>query len=98
MSETMDMLKEIVILNGDEIGMGEPPCVLWKADHDNCVGCPYELGCGKQVHLGLAMMSRLAHTPTSFDDFQKMENRIQELQDRVLKAKTLKELKAIPHI
>jgi len=97
MSETMERFKSIVIDNGDEVAIKEPPCILWKADHKNCKGCQYELGCGKYVALLLVVMMPQVYTPTCFEDFQKMETRIEELQDRILKAKTPDELKTIPH-
>ena len=91
-----DMMKEIVILNGDSVEMGEPTCVLWKADHPNCRGCPSGLGCRKVVMLGLVLLSSSAYTPTSYDDFVKMTDRISGLHKRIIEAKTEEELEEIP--
>lgn len=54
--ETQDYIKELVVRQGDDIGMNEPVCVIWKSDHKNCFGCPSELGCSKMVSLHLIEM------------------------------------------
>lgn len=89
-------IQELVRNNGDEVAIKEPPCVLWKAEHGNCVGCKYELGCGKVVRLMLIMMIPMMYKPTSFADHQTMENRIQELIALTLKTTTPDELRAVP--
>ena len=94
MNELSDLYKELVIENGDEVAMGEPPCVIWKFDHDNCAGCKYELGCGKLVALRLIAMQTIIYSPKEYEDFQKMHYNIQHLQEVALKAKTIKELQA----
>lgn len=81
---------------GDEVAINEPPCILWKADHENCKGCPYELGCGKVVHLMIVSMLPMMHKPQGYDDFAKMNNRIQELMGKVIEAKSVEELGAVP--
>ena len=96
MSELMDMYRELVVKNGNEVAMSEPPCVIWKADHPDCTGCPYELGCGKMLALGLVSMQSLFYKPNSYDDFQKMHHSIFKLQEMVLKAMTVAELRSIP--
>ncbi len=97
MSDTTDNMIELVRSLGDAVAIHEPPCVLWKADHENCVGCEYELGCGKVVHLMLVMMMPMQYTPSGFDDYQKMQERIDDLMARAMEAKTIDELKAVPH-
>lgn len=100
MADGSDMTKAIqdmVRSNGDEVALSEPPCILWKAEHENCVGCQYELGCNKVVRIMLVMLIPLAYTPTSFADHQAMTNRIVELTDLTMKAKTVKELELVPH-
>ena len=96
MSGITDEMTKLVISKGDAVAIHEPPCVLWKVDHDNCEGCQYELGCSKVVRLLLVITTPLIYTPKDYDDFVKMEERIQELMDKVLKAKTPAELKALP--
>lgn len=89
-------MRKLVRSQGDEVAIHEPPCVLWKADHESCKGCQYELGCGKAVRLMGIMLLPMMYTPTSFADHQAMSNRIQELMDMTLKATTPDELKAVP--
>lgn len=89
-------LEKLVRSGGDEVAIKEPPCVLWKAEHENCKGCQYELGCGKVVHLMLVSMIPMMYEPRDYEDFAKMENRVQELMDMTLKAKTPDELQAVP--
>ena len=81
---------------GDSVGMDEPVCVLWKADHKNCAGCPSELGCGKMVRLHQVLLIPMMYQPKDFADFQKMQTRIDELTDKILKAKSVEELEVIP--
>lgn len=90
-------MQELVISQGDEVAIHEPPCVLWKSEHENCVGCHYELGCGKVVHLMLVMMTPMMYQPKDYDDFVKMDNRIQELMAKTLEAKTPDELHKVPN-
>ena len=40
----------------------------------------------------------VSYQPTSFEDHQKMHQRITELQEKILKAKTKEELEAIPDV
>lgn len=89
-------MADLVRSQGDEVAISEPPCVLWKAEHENCKGCSYELGCSKVVHLMLVMMTPMMYKPRDYDDFAKMEERIQELVDKTLKAKSPEELHALP--
>ncbi len=99
LGETMsEDMQKLVRANGDEVAINEPPCVLWKSDHDNCEGCQYELGCGKTVRMLLLMMMPMTYTPKNFADHQAMNNRIQELSDMILKAKTFEELLTVPHM
>lgn len=92
-----EMAQEKVRANGDEVAIHTEKCVLWGLEHPDCVGCSSILGCCKAVNLILRMMIPLMYQPKSFDDFVRMEKRIQELNDRILNAKTLDELKAVPH-
>lgn len=78
-----EMVREMVRANGDEVATGTEKCVSWRSKHSNCVGCSSELGCRKVVRLIL-------------DDSVRTGERPQEILDRILKAKTVDELKAIP--
>ena len=91
-----DSMQELVSARGDKVSIHTQECILWKLEHSNCFGCPSELGCGKVVHLMLLMMLPMMYKPSNFEDFQKMQQRITELQDRVLQAQTADELKEIP--
>ena len=93
MSDTMDLLKELLSKTGDEVMMGEPDCVVWKADHDNCKGCPHGLACSKLVRLGLSLMTSSVYKPVDFTDFQKMTGRVDELQSLIIGARLWKSWK-----
>ena len=93
----MDIIKdiqELVELNGDKIGIHSADCVLWKIDHENCKGCQYELGCAKSVKMLLLVMN--PYEPRGYTDYAKIQERIAELTDRTMAAKTIKELQSIP--
>jgi len=89
-------MEELVRENGDAVAIDEPPCLLWRANHKNCQGCEYELGCGKSVRLMGIMMIPMFYKPISFADYQAMINRIQELTDMTLKTRTPDELQLVP--
>lgn len=89
-SEISEEVKEMVRKCGDEVALHEPPCVLWKADHENCVGCQYELGCGKVAHILLIIID--PYEPKDYDDHLKKQRHIFDLTDRTLEAKTPDEL------
>lgn len=97
MSKIRKEMQELVEAHGDRVAIGEPPCVLWKAEHENCSDCLYELGCGKVARLMLVMLIPITYSPTSFADHQTMTNRIQELMAMTMEAKTPDELQLIPH-
>ena len=98
MSEIQQGFRELVEKCGDDIAINEPTCIIWKADHSNCLGCPSELGCGKLVHLMLVHLIPMTYTPKNFEDHQKMHTRILELQRMVLASSTTDELRAVPTI
>ena len=79
-------MQKLVEMGGDKVAIHEPACALWKADHENCRGCPYELGGGKVICIMGMMVSLPNGDP----------NRIHELMDRTLNSKTMEELQAIP--
>ena len=86
MSEMLDSIGELVELGGDKIKMHKPECDEWHLTHENCLKCPFELGCSKQVSIGLTVMASNEYN----------SDKIQEIIDKMLSAKTVKELKAIP--
>lgn len=42
--------------HGDKVMRNEPSCVLYLAEHKNCVGCPTEIGCCKVAMIGKQSM------------------------------------------
>ena len=80
-TELENAIKEFIEMRGDKIGMKTPECRAYKKTHENCGGCPYELGCSKRVHIMLTTFN-----PTTQD----------ELIDSIISAETVAEVKAIP--
>ena len=92
MQDYVQMIEKL----GDKVAIDTKDCILWGSEHPNCFGCPSELGCAKLVSIKLVAIMPLMYQPASFEDFQKMSHRIEELTQRILNAKTPKELKEIP--
>jgi hypothetical protein len=90
-------MEDLVTKNGDEVGIHSSYCVEWKLNHESCKGCKYQLGCGKAVHLMGVMLLPMMYEPKNFEDYSKMQNRIQELIEMTLNAKTVEELKGVPN-
>jgi hypothetical protein len=73
-------------------------CKAWKAQHGNCFGCESEVGCAKAVaYMGIAMLP-IIYTPKTFEDFQKVHRRIEELHDLIDEANTPDEVRAVPWV
>ena len=89
---------ELVRHHGDKVSISTQECVTWKLEHPNCFGCPSELGCAKTVKLMLAMMLPLVYEPKDFEDFQKVQQRVMELQEKILYAKDKEELDRVPTV
>lgn len=98
MSTEKDVIKDLVELSGTPVGMNEPMCIIWKFDHENCKGCPSELGCCKCVKLKYVLFMPLLYHPQNFEDFQKMHTRMQELHQMILDAKSVEEVEEIPMV
>ena len=94
-SDIFKGFQELVEQQGDEVGLDSPTCVIWKADHDNCKGCPAELGCAKAVAMMGISLTPLMYTPKDYDDYNRMHRDIGDKLDRVLKAKTSEEIHSI---
>ena len=92
----MEEMQNLVERGGDAIGLHTGDCILWKFSHPNCIGCKYELSCDKLVRIMRIIMIPLVYEPKGYKDFTKMNNRIQELLQKTLKAKSLEELHKIP--
>ena len=87
-NEIMEEVRKFVVDNGDDVGMGEPVCLIHKADHNNCEGCPSELGCSKYSALLLNHLDTIMYKPNSFDDYKAMNERVASTMARILKSKT----------
>ena len=95
--EISEGFEDLVRGSGDEVSIHTKVCVEWKLTHENCVDCQSELGCGKTVGMLLASMTPMMYTPTSYEDYEKMSNSIQDKIEKISKAKTVDELKVITH-
>lgn len=96
--KTSDVVKEMVSAVGDKVDMGTAKCDSWRMDHPNCHGCPSELGCCKTARLMGIILTPLVYHPKDYQDFQKMNDRIGDLIEKVIKAKTMKELEKLEKI
>lgn len=95
-SEKMsDRIAVMVRENGDEVAYDEPPCILWKAEHENCRGCPYKLGCDKLLSLMMLLVIPTTYKPNSFADHLSMLKYMDEQKGKILAAKTLDELRLL---
>lgn len=89
-------MAKLVRERGDKVSIHTEECVIWGLEHPNCVGCSSELGCGKVVKMLLVMMLPMIYESKNFEDFQKMQQRIEKLQEKILHARSIKELKGVP--
>ena len=95
MNDEIEMLQEMVEQHGDSVASRTKVCVLWKMEHPNCFGCSSELGCCKVLKLVHVMTIYSMYEPKSFDDFEKMHQRITKLNKLILNTRTIEELNAI---
>ena len=92
MSEISEMYQELVRDFGDEVSIQTVVCVMWKNEHENCVGCQSELGCAKAAGMMGASMEAMLYEPKSYTDYELMQKSIQSKLDGILKAKTVEEV------
>ncbi len=93
---TTEAIKTMVEdIGSNNVAINEPPCMLWKAEHKNCKGCEYEVGCAKVVSILLATMQGAIYTPKDFNDFRAMQVTITKTIESILKSKTSEEVHAI---
>jgi len=97
-NEGIDGVQELVQKRGHPVHMHNDFCKAWKTEHENCAGCESELGCRMVVHVMAVMMIPMRHQAANFEDFQRMQNRIQELMQMCLDAKTADELREVPTV
>ncbi len=87
-----DLIKNMVMSNGDDIGMQEPICLLWKSEHKNCFGCPSELGCSKMTSIMLVEIQPMVDMELGRNtDYDLIALAI----DIIMEAKTVKEIRKI---
>lgn len=77
-----NVVRDLIEMGGDKVGLHTDACVTFQKTHKNCKGCQYELGCSKQVKIMLTTLN-----PDTQED----------LIDRILAAKTVKDVLAIPN-
>ena len=95
MSEISEQFQELVRGHGDEVDIHTGVCVTWKLEHENCAGCPSQLGCAKAVAMLGVAMAPMMYEPKDYDDYEKMHQSIQEKLDRLLTAKSIQEVHAV---
>jgi len=95
MSEIGEKFQELIRENGDKVDIHTAVCVEWLLEHNNCSGCPSELGCSKAVCMvGLSMIP-MFYKPKDYDDYLKMQKDVEKRMYKILKAKTKKEVQSI---
>jgi len=94
--DASDMVKELVKLKtGEESQYDEPTCLLWKADHETCEGCPSSLPCARVVAIMLTVLNASLYEPKNFEDSLKTQDVVHKITDRILAAKTVDEIHSI---
>jgi len=88
-------MQELVRKNGDEVNIHTTECVLWKTEHENCFGCPSEIGCSKAVCLLGIAMRPMMYNPTDYEDYERMSNKVVKDMDFILKANTRDEIRSV---
>lgn len=88
----------LLAANDQQLMMEEPMCVLWRADHKDCIGCPSNLSCAKLIKLIGVLMAVSLYESKSFVDYQVQSKRMEELVKMCVDAKTFDELHKIPMI
>jgi len=67
-------------------------CKEWKINHKGCRGCPFEIDCKKVLLITKLLELKEIYLPKNFLDFLSIEGAIDQLQEKILKAKTKKAL------
>lgn len=94
--ENAEMVKELVKLRtGQEPQINEPTCVIWQAEHKDCIGCSSNLSCGMMSSVMMVVLKSMLYEPKDFDDFLKTQDYVSKMTNKILNAKTVEELKAI---
>jgi hypothetical protein len=93
-----EKLKKLIKYHSDgkEILLGTKECSSWKENYPSCDGCSSHLVCDKFIKLKTIILAFRGYNPKSFEEFQKMTQRFGELLQKVLRAKTIEEVNAIP--
>jgi len=88
--------EKIVKEHGDQPLIGKPESEKWLTEHGSCKGCPSEVACGKVKLISIILHTPQIYEPNSFQDFLEMQKWMKETINKILGAKTLKELENIP--
>jgi len=78
---------------GTPFMMHTADCEMWKLEHENCTGCPNELGCVKNVAIKYQSLIPSFYEPKNYDDFLLMQKRMFEKTSKIFDAKTIDEIK-----
>jgi len=95
MNDIIEDFQKLVRSQGEQVLIHTQTCIEWKLEHENCAGCPSELGCAKAVAMVGVSMSSMFYEPKSFEDYERMNASIQAKLDKLLKAKTAEEIQSI---
>ncbi len=79
---------------GDKISLGSEECERWKREHNNCPGCPSELGCSKMGNMWLASIVAPLFAEEPGESEQERDY-LNYFKARILRAKTKEELDGI---
>lgn len=89
------MYKELIEAAGGVVGKDSDECALYKAEHSNCKGCKYELGCCKLASMGLLATLTTLYEPKSFDDYLQTSGRCSKIMKDIIEAQTTDEVKKL---
>ena len=94
-AQAFNKLKDIVEDNeeghGSRVERDEPTCVIHRADHKDCIGCPSHLGCAKTTALIILMLMSQQYKPKNFEDMLDRNKKLWEMKERVLTATSAKQ-------
>jgi hypothetical protein len=91
----MDVIKADLEKTNSPAGIGEPHCLIHRANHSDCRGCQTELGCCKLSGIGLLLLQAQIYQPKSFIDSMEMTNTLAELSGKILDATSVEEVRSL---
>lgn len=78
------VLNAILTSKGTPVMSDTLDCILWRLEHRTCGGCPYELGCCKNLILQLLFIIAPPDLPDLIDKIMSAES-IEEIKKEVEK-------------